>query len=63
MSDEPNEVSIPLQAHNLYIYWKRKSYISRTKLPLIWNIDFQRIKGGFNFSEIFQNFSNLSFCM
>ena len=62
MSDEPNKVSIHLQAHN-QIYRKRKSYISRTKLPLIWNIEFQRVKGGFNFSEIFQNFSNLSFYM
>ena len=45
----------------MQIYSKRKSYIWRTKLPLIWNIDFQRVKGGFIFSEIFQNFSNMSF--
>ena len=43
----------------MQIYRKRESYIWRTKLPLIWNIDFQRVKG-FNFSDIFQNFSNMS---
>ena len=47
----------------MQIYRKRKSYILRTQLPLIWNINFQRVKSGFNFSEIFQNFSNMSFCM
>ena len=63
MSDKPNEVSLLLRAHNHANLQETEKLHLENKLPLIWNIDFQRVKGGFNFSEIFKNFSNMSCCM
>ena len=61
---DENEVSIPLHAHNhANLQETDKLHLENRTTFNIWNIDFQRVKGGFNFSEIFQNFSNITFCM
>ena len=60
---DQNEVSIPLHAHNHVNLRETEKLHLENKTTLIWNIDFQRVKGWFKFSEIFQNFSNMSFCM
>ena len=58
MSDGPNEVSIPLHAHNHANLQETEKHL-QNKASFNWDIAFQRVKGGFNFSEIFQNFSNM----
>ena len=53
MNDEPNEVSIHLHAHNNANLQKAEKLHLEYKTTLIWNIDFQRVTGGFIFFEIF----------
>ena len=60
---EQNVVSIPLHAHNHANLQKTEKLHLENKTTFNWNIDFQRVKGGFNFSEIFQNVRNISLCM
>ena len=50
---DQDEVSIPLHAHNHANLQKAEKLHLEYKTTLIWNIDFQRVKGGFNFSKIF----------
>ena len=57
MSDGPNEVSILLHAHN------HANLQETEKNKATFNFDFLRVKGRFNFTELFLNFINMSLCM
>ena len=60
---DQNEVSIALHAHNHANLLETEKLHPENKTTFNLEYWIQRVKGGFNFSEIFQNFSNMSFCM
>ena len=61
---DQNEVSIHLHAHNYAnLQETEKLHLENKTTFNLEYIDFKRVKRWFNFSEIFQNFSNMSFCM
>ena len=50
---DQNEVSIHLHAHNHENLQETEKLHLENKTTLNWNIDFERGKGGLNFSHIF----------
>ena len=59
-----NELRIHLHAHNHANLQKTEKLHPGNKTTFnLEYIDFQRVQGEYSFSEIFQNFSNMSFCM
>ena len=63
MSDGPNEASIPLHAHNHANLQETEKLHLENKTTF--NLEYLLLarKGWLIFSEIFQNFNNMSFCM